>query len=635
MKIAYKHLIKNIKDKPSVEEISNKLFQLGHEHKICNEIYDIEFTPNRGDCLSLRGLIRDLNSFYNVRVDNDIFERDITKLNINFENNVNNFCSKISFLKVDVKNITSKYNEQIESFFQALEVKKNNFFTDISNYVSYETGQPTHCYSGSDVGGHIKLDRFKKKEKFQTLFNTFINLDEEDFVFLNDKNEVINLAGIIGSKNTACNESTKSVLIECAHFNPEHILGKTIKHNINSEAAYKFERNTDPSCHEYVLRRFLKIIDEHAEILNTSIYTYNETEFEKKVIPFDLDKINKILGFDLPKDLSLKYLTNLGFTEKGKSIVIPAHRNDIESCNDLAEEIARVIGYNNIKPKNFKTATNNFIIKNEEEIKIKNLLVENGFFEVINNPFVSTFTSNSIKVDNPLDSNKRFLRLDLRESLLENLLYNERRQKDSIKLFEISEIYSSKFKTSKRVLGVIASGRIDKNFRDFSKKINQEYFSKLFDSKIKDITQLKYEHILRDNLDSKSKDPIIYLEIEINSSFKLDYDVEININKKPNYEYKPISEFPLSKRDLSFSIKDFSNSKILQDYILGYEDTLLKEVYIFDYFFNEKKDEIKIGFRFIFQDMLSTITESQVNTVMNVIIENSTKLEGVAIPGLK
>ena len=149
MKITYKNLLENIKDKPDIKNISDILFQLGHEHEIKKEIFDIEITPNRGDCLSLRGLLRELNLFYDVKINNNIYEKQIDKLKLNFTNNAQDFCPKISFLKVDIDHVPDIYSNQLESYFHDLDITKNNFFTDVSNYVSYETGQPTHCYKYS------------------------------------------------------------------------------------------------------------------------------------------------------------------------------------------------------------------------------------------------------------------------------------------------------------------------------------------------------------------------------------------------------------------------------------------------------------------------------------------------------
>ena len=217
--------------------------------------------------------------------------------------------------------------------------------------------------------------------------------------------------------------------------------------------------------------------------------------------------------------------------------------------------------------------------------------------------------------------------------MVSNLLFNERRQKDSIKLFEITDLYSNKEGAGKRAIGIIASGRIGRNYIDFSKKINLEYFKKILNK----LNSNKYEieEISRKSLDSKLKNSIFYCEIEINSSFDVDYSFDnLSIEDISNKKYIPISEFPSSTRDLSFSVKDFSKSKILEEYILNFENKLLKESFVFDYYKNEKMEEIKIGFRFIFQSKNSTITDEEVDNVMNIIISGALNHNSISIPGL-
>ena len=634
MKVLYKHLTKYIKNKPDINDLSEKLIQLGHEHEVSNNIFDIEFTPNRGDCLSLMGLIRDLNSFYDVEINDNVYEKSITDLQLKFKNNLLDFCPKISFLKLEIDNIPDTYNEDIESYFSELDNNKNNFFTDISNYISYETGQPTHCYDSATIEDNFSLDTLNSNQKFETLIDKTIDLEKGEQVFLNSENDVINLAGIIGGKNTACDNLTKSVLIECAYFNPEMILGKALKYGINSDAAHKFERNTDMSSHEYVLRRFLKIVEDHTNIINAEMYSKTFTEIDNVNVKYDLKKINNILGTNIKDKECKKYLLNLGFKIINDDIHIPSYRHDIKSINDIAEEIARVIGYNNIESRAFEIppiGNKNFNIKEE---KIKNFLIHHGFYEVINDPFVPNGDNRSVKIDNPLDSNRSFLRRDLKESLLANLAYNERRQKDCLKLFEVSDVYETKSDSRKKLLGIIASGRVDNNYEDFAKKINKKYLTNLLSNNIIGIQPNDFQIISRENLNSKSKDEIIYIEIEIYSTIEIDYEIKNNFQKEKAYKYKKISEFPSSKRDLSFSITEYENSYALQDYILNFKNELLKEVFIFDYYINEKTEEIKIGFRFIFQNPHKTITESEVNDIMNVIIQNSFKIRGVNIPGI-
>jgi phenylalanyl-tRNA synthetase beta subunit len=228
------------------------------------------------------------------------------------------------------------------------------------------------------------------------------------------------------------------------------------------------------------------------------------------------------------------------------------------------------------------------------------------------------------------------MRTNLTNSLLENLAFNERRQKDSIKFFEISDVYTlenNKVK-KKRNLAIVASGRVGHNHIDFSKKISKKYLTNLFKDALPS-EDFAIKIFNRDGLNSKIKNEIVGCEIDIDnfSTEVLNYKEETGPPSSFK-KFSQISDLPFSSRDLSFSIKDFSNRQNLEDYILGYENELLREKFIFDFFYNENSAEIKIGYRFIFQSLNSTITEAQINNVMNDIIGHTVKIKGVTIPGL-
>ena len=230
MKISYSHLVSQIKENPSIEMISESLFQLGHEHEIDGDILNMELTPNRGDCLSVNGILRDLSAFYTVNFKKKIYSEKIPKLELDFENLSQNTCPKISFLKIEIDNIPSEYNQYLDDYFVKLNLNKNNFFTDISNYLSYETGQPTHCYDASKINGKLVLQESEINREFLTLLDKKITLTgKNSFFSIND--EVVNLAGIVGGKSTACTLETKTVLVECAFFEPEAIIGKSLKYD--------------------------------------------------------------------------------------------------------------------------------------------------------------------------------------------------------------------------------------------------------------------------------------------------------------------------------------------------------------------------------------------------------------------
>ena len=151
----------------------------------------------------------------------------------------------------------------------------------------------------------------------------------------------------MGGASTACSLETKKVLVECAYFNPESIIGKSVKYNLVSDAAHKFERGVDISSQEFVLRRFIKVVKDHAKIKSIKLNSFSESEIKDISIPINIKKINKVLGTSLESSECLEYLKNLSFNISD-SIKVPSFRHDIKTNNDLAEEIARAVSYTHL-----------------------------------------------------------------------------------------------------------------------------------------------------------------------------------------------------------------------------------------------------------------------------------------------
>lgn len=636
MKALVNDLRVRIKDPISTEELSDLLFQLGHENNIENNIIDIDITPNRGDCLSLLGILRDLKNFYEIDAKYETYEEILDSFNLNFINESIESCPNISFLKIDIDETTSDYKAYLESFFSELGNKKINFFTDISNYLSYELGQPTHCYDFSKLDGDIVLRNLKERMQFETLTDKEIELFDNNLVF-EMNNKVINLAGVMGGKETACSDSTTTALIECAFFQPESIIGKSVKYDLNSEAAHRFERGVDPACQEFVLRRFINIVSDHAKIKSVKLYSQVTKNLNEISIKNNRQKIEKILGISIEEEKFINILKNLGFKIENESIFIPSYRNDIFSINDIAEEIARVIGYDNLPSNqvNLDKLSNSFPSKSVETFLRKTLILE-GFSEVINSPFTENQSSDSFLVDNPLDSNKNSMRTSLRESLINNLLYNERRQKDSIKFFEISDVYSINDKklSRQKKLAIIASGRIGNNYEEFSKQINEKYLKDILISKLS-LSDTSIEMISRENLDTKTKTPIFFVEIDLEGVQRQEADSDLlkEINKE--IKYKAISEFPSISRDISFLIKNEDKIKIVNGLVQEFKNKILREQFIFDFYNDNKKGVTKIGYRFIFQSNEKTLTLEEVDEVMKIIIETIISDKEIEVPGYK
>lgn len=633
MKLEYVNIIDSLLEKPSMELLSEKLFQLGHEHEIEGSIFNMELTPNRGDCLSVNGLARDLNIFFGKSPKKETYTNSIGTLELDFENLSPKDCPSISFLEIEIGNNHKDYKPYLESYFKNLSLNKNNFFTDISNYLSYESGQPTHCYDRDKINGKLTFVNKTCNENFNTLLNTEIHLKGTNCVFVLGE-EIVNLAGVIGGKSTACSSDTKKILVECAFFNPESVSGKSIQYNINSDAAHKFERGVDILSQEETLRRFIKIVEDHVDIVSLKIKSFDEISYQNKHIEINETRINNILGTNLSREDYLNYLFNLGFVCSEK-IEIPSFRSDIVTQNDLAEEIARAIGYDYIKSKPLNLLSKKKSINLKENI-LSSFLVANGFNEVINFPFCDERLPSSISIDNPLDSQRDNMRISIKSSLIKNLLYNERRQHDSVRLFEIADIYSKKSNIISQVkkIGIIASGRQGHNYRDFSKKIDNNYMSYILEPILKNSISL-IEEIPRSTLDSKIKDKIFYIECSLTSTSIDSISTPIHENKNIKFiHYKEISSMPSSSRDLSFSIVNPKMLDTLIKTVVSFKSPNLKKLFSFDFYVNPKTGVMKIGFRFIFQSSFHSLSDSEIDNEMKLLIDKTLKIDGIAIPGI-
>ena len=219
--------------------------------------------------------------------------------------------------------------------------------------------------------------------------------------------------------------------------------------------------------------------------------------------------------------------------------------------------------------------------------------------------------------------------------MLNNLLFNERRQKDSIKLFEISDLYTKSDQINQeKKLGIIISGRQGHNYLDFSKKLDDAYLNKLLNQEF-DNSFFTIEEISRTELKTKKKDKIFYVEISIHKiPKKIFKDSNSNMGKINFTKYQSVSEFPSSIRDFSFSITDFKKYDTVINHLSDLNDINLKDAFIFDFYENKKINEIKVGIRFIFQSNLNTLSEDEIQNSINKLLKPILDIEGVSIPGL-
>ena len=470
---------------------------IGNILDIEDEIYDFEITPNRPDCLGILGIANELKCAINREEKENILIKkgDFEKV-ANVVEKIDNIIVNVEsedvkrYLAIplyNVKNIETP--KEIKERLQTMGVNpKGNILVDISNYIMFETGNPTHIFD-LDILNNINNDKnsnngdnelvvkiANNSGKIELLNDEKLELSDDLTISVNGEN--LALVGIMGGKNSGVNENTKNILIEIATFERKKIRDTSRKYNVRTESSSRFEKKLSPRLPELAFLRMitlmkdLGVIDENVfESGKISVIDYIRKDvkenFENKqntLINFSSDDINKVLGMDITEEEMLDILTKLGFEKyegKNNILVKPYIREDIERKEDLAEEVIRFYGYDNLKETLPKLERGNIYKGNDKDLSvitkdIRNILKIEGYNQIITYGFISKedllklekteeeIEKESIYVLNKLSSDYEIMRNTHIPSILKTVSYNERMQNDNLKLYEIAAVFKEK-----------------------------------------------------------------------------------------------------------------------------------------------------------------------------------------------
>ncbi|HAT71923.1 MAG TPA: phenylalanine--tRNA ligase subunit beta [Elusimicrobia bacterium] len=421
-------------------------------------LLDVEMLPNQSHCLSHYALARELCVFYGLKLkEAKIFESSAATSGMPVVIDAPDICTR--YTAILMKGLRgARTPAWMAERLRAMGANpKGNLLIDVSNYVMYELGQPTHCFDIAKLDGPgIKVRRALAGEAFITLDNKTLKLDPGMLVIADAKKPVA-LAGVMGGLDTAVSDSTDEILIESARFNPPTVRLASKTTGIKSESSYRFERGTDPELTLKAARRLAGLILEAAPGAKVAQITDNcPVKYQHPVIEIDPARVNAILGTGIADGeiyACLKAFQPDLKDARPWKFSVPSYRLDIESVWDAAEEIARYIGYDVIPavsrmPMLPSSVTPQWAVTAE----IKNTLAALGFSEVYNYDFVSVKemqacgldAASAVELKNPLSSDYQFMRLTLLPGLLKTLRYNLNRGRESVMIFETGTAYVKK-----------------------------------------------------------------------------------------------------------------------------------------------------------------------------------------------
>ncbi len=623
-------------------------------------ILDFEITSNRPDCLSVVGMARETaatlgtsykmpNFNYSVKATDNIND----KLNVNIKDSL---CRRYMARGVKNVKIAPSPGWMQERLLEA-GVRPINNIVDITNFVMLELGQPMHAFDGRQIeSGTIVVERAKDGEKFTTLDEVERELDSE-FLMIKDGEKSIALAGIMGGLNSEIQDDTTEVVFESANFDGTNIRVNSKKLNLRSESSSRFEKDIDPNLAALAIDRACALVEELGcgDIMEGTIDVYNTVK-EEGSITVDSNWINSFLGTSISKEQMKTILDSLDLKTviDGEKLVIsiPTFRIDIAIKEDIAEEVARIYGYDKIPTTVFKVST-------EREPKYKNELLSDKVIEImigsgINQSISYSFVSpkvfdkinistdselrNVVKIKNPLGEDYSVMRTTTLPSVMESLGRNYSRNNDYVRLFEIGKVYipnedETKLPTEKNVLTVGIYGDCD--YLDL-KGIVENIVDGLGVAKAKYVRESEnpsYHPGKTAALMVRNKKVGVLGEIHPDVSENYGVDVECYVAELDLdllfeaativKSYKPLPKFPAVTRDIALLCDDSILVQEIEETIRKAGGNLVEKVQLFDIYKGAQIPEGKksIAYAIAYRDEKKTLEDKDITKVHNRILQ--------------
>ncbi len=620
-------------------------------------VIDFELTANRGDLLSILGMAYEIGAIY----DKPVKEVDLSHkengedINKTFSVEVKTENCKM-FLAKKAENVVIKESpEFIKNRLIASGIRPINNVVDISNYVMLELGQPLHFYDADRLGNKIVVRMAEPNEKLTTLDEIERELTDTDIVIA-DNTHGVGLAGVMGGLETEVEEITKNVLIEAAIFDSVKVR-LTSKKILRSEASNRFEKGLDPNRTYMAIERACTLLEKYADAtIVTGTVIYDETNKADKQIDVTFKSINDVLGTVIPNEEILNVFRKLGFTYtvNGEvvTVTVPTRRLDISIKEDLIEEVSRIYGVDNIQGKlPVVPMRKGSYDKTQREIRNKMIalgLNETLSYILINDKEINGYTLDEfepLKLLDPITEERNTLRYSMVPSLYKIYEYNRAREQKDVSIFEIGkgfykkgEVYGEDTKLCSLMAGKYSLGLNNTKNVDFYtiKGVVEEVldylgyagrysFIKAEMPKEMHPGQSAYINVNGSNVGIIGKlHPTVSKEDVYVFEINLDELLEKKVGKM---KYKEISKFPSIKKDIAFVVDKNIISKDIEKVIKSAGGSLLTDIEVFDVYTgsNVADDKKSIAYSLTFTDNKKTLTDEEVNGLMDKVMENACK----------
>ena len=630
-------------------------------------VIEINITPNRGDCLSVRGIARDLAAAglgklkENTLINNiaGTFESPV-KWEKDFKGDEEYICPGVAGRYF--KNVVNKESPLwLQQRLKAIGLRPISALVDITNYITYDLGRPLHVYDADKIKGNLKMRFAKEKE-------TCLTLDEAqyecrtDMIVIADNDKLHGIGGVMGGLDSGCSLDTKNVFLEVALFDPISVTkaGRYLK--LQSDARYRFERGIDSSSIDWGVQAATKMIidlcgGEVSKTVQTNILNTNV-----KQINFNTDKVRSLGGVEISIKEQKNILESLGFAvqEQNNILIItpPSFRPDIHDEADIVEEILRIYGFDKIPLTDIqdKDSKKNILNSNLKSFyKIKRVIANQGYLEAVTWSFMDKqvaklVSDNVIEIKNPISSDLNVMRPSNVPNLLHAINLNKSKMINRGKLFEVGPIFSESLEDRQTNVatgisyGNISEGNWNSNSKDIDVFDIKADLMRILDSLNTPINNLNYEKIenkifhpgkssslrIGKNIIAKfgELNPILLKSMNIQNpvmAFEVFTDALGQFqNKKTStiaaFDNNP---FQMVERDFAFIFPDSVKADEIISKIKKIDKKLINKVSIFDVYEGDKiaKDTKSIAIRVLLQPLEKTFNDEEIESLSTQIID--------------
>jgi len=656
-----------------------KIIGKSYFSKSKSNLIDLSITPNRPDCLGIRGIARDLAaSGFGKLIDfkkKKIKSNNRHSLKVKIKKEKNQGCSIFgSCLITDVKNTESP--QWLKDKLISIGQKPISAIVDITNYVMFDLNRPLHAYDADKIEKGIIVRNSKSGEKFTALDNKDYKL-EDGMCVISDHKGVLGLGGIIGGTRSGTELDTKNILLESAYFKPGSIRTTAKKLNLDTDAKFRFERGIDPLSIEDGLNKAAILIKEICGGKISKIDVQKIETHKTKIIKFDINLVEKVAGFKISTKEIFKILENLGFTLKKKKnffeLTVPSWRPDITQEIDIVEELVRISGYDKISIidpiKKRKKSTLN---KSQKLFHfLQRSIASKGYLEAITWSFTDSNyndyfrdTKKEIKIVNPISTELDVLRNSIFSNLIIYMNKNLDRGFKDLSIYEIGPTFTgSKPGEQNTVVCGLSSGK-----KSRLSWIEKERNVDVFDVK-KDVVQTlieagyKSEEFFIDNktpnyyhpgksgrLFLKKNENLVaayFGEINPNIIKKIDMRTEslvgfeifldnLKLSVKTLNDQKNkfnVSDYQKSERDFAFIINKDVNAQDLINAIASVDKNLISNIKVFDVYEGDNipENQKSIAISVTIQSIEKTLNDNELESINKLIIETVENKTGAKI----